>query len=685
MNKPLLIVLCIYVYRIVFTILKLPLKLIKYFSLGFFFTLYCVINAGIGIVVFIGKYCLKGVITCFYLLTIFLRLFIKGFIFISFIVYKFIKYLVFGLIFPIVLIYNGIAAIINKIRLLIVKTKEKNKHKIEVKAKEKQIRLEEKQRIAEKRREEKLHFAEIKRKEKLEKEKKREEATIKKQEEIAERKKKRQTDVYVNENIKIEKKNFATKINDFMVLLAGLPVIIKKFFVSKYENSTFVKNRRNKKDIDRQALLLNFEGDDAKKSDVKIVYQYEAKTPEGKFIKGTFEAFSKVEVHSYLLSEGYEVYKIKTSRLIQLLYGQVSGSSGKVKNKDLIFFLTQLSTYIKAGIPLVEALKILTRQYKKKKYQRIFSAIIYDLTMGDNFSTALEKQGNAFPRLLINMIKASELTGELPEALDDMADYYTETEKTRKQMITAMTYPTIIFVMALAVMTFIMVYVVPNFVNIYANIDGASLPGITVAIMKLSDFLRTNLIWIFVGIIIFLLVFMYLYKNVKMFRTLVQWILMHIPVIGNIIIYNEVTMFTKTFASLLKHNVFITDSMEILNKITNNEIYKMLILDTITNLARGEKISTAFKDQWAFPIPAYEMIVTGEKTGQLAEMMQKVSDYYQELHANLVTRLKTFVEPILIIFLTVGVGIVVLSIVIPMFDIYNSIQITESDSTTLLG
>ena len=167
---------------------------------------------------------------------------------------------------------------------------------------------------------------------------------------------------------------------------------------------------------------------------------------------------------------------------------------------------------------------------------------------------------------------------------------------------------------------------------------------------------------------------MYLYKNVKVFRTLMQWIMMHLPVFGNVIIYNEVTTFTKTFASLLSHNVFITDSMEILNKVTNNEIYKMLILDTITNLAKGEKISESFKDHWAFPVPAYEMLVTGERTGQLPEMMAKVSDYYQDLHRNAVTRIKTFVEPVLIIFLTAIVGIIVLSIVIPMFGLYQSVQ-----------
>ena len=133
-------------------------------------------------------------------------------------------------------------------------------------------------------------------------------------------------------------------------------------------------------------------------------------------------------------------------------------------------------------------------------------------------------------------------------------------------------------------------------------------------------------------------------------------------------------MFSKTFASLLSHNVYITDSMDILNRVTNNEIYKMMILDTVANLARGDKISAAFKDQWAFPVPAYEMIVTGEKTGQLAEMMGKVSTYYQSLHKNTVTRIKALVEPILIIFLTFSVGAILLAVVIPMFNMYGQVQ-----------
>ena len=134
--------------------------------------------------------------------------------------------------------------------------------------------------------------------------------------------------------------------------------------------------------------------------------------------------------------------------------------------------------------------------------------------------------------------------------------------------------------------------------------DASKIPDYTRFIISISRFLEKNIIWLFIGIFVFIIIMRYLYQNVKSFRTIMQWLGMHLPIFGNIIIYNEVTVFTKTFSSLLSHNVFITDSMEILNKITNNEIYKMLILDTITNLARGEKISKAFEGHWAFPIPA---------------------------------------------------------------------------------
>ena len=649
LKKPIYLLPFIYVYKMVNFLFVIFVKLIKYINVGFFIILFVLIDIVVSTFIYFIKFLSLSFLFLSYIFYKFIKYVFLGFIVLSKMVYIFIKYVIFGFLFPFVIIFDFLVKLDKINKRMLEKQQLEQEKKAAAKERNRQIEEENKKRLIENRKKEKEELARKK----------------------EEQKEKRKADIYINENVVIEKKKLSDYLNSFFISIGNIPKKIKNLF----KNNRFVKDAQNKKDINRQALLLDFEGADAEKSEEKVMYKYVAKDPDGKIVKGYFPAYSKVEVHSFLLSEGNEVYSIETNKWIQRLYGNGNTTNHhKIKTRDLIFFCTQLSTYIKAGIPLVEALKILSHQFKKSAYVRIFRTMIYDLTMGDNFSTAMDKQGDAFPRLFINMVKSSEMTGELPEVLDDMSEYFTETDKTRKQMITAMTYPAIIFVLAIAAVVFIMVWVVPQFVQIYEGIDGAKIPDITLFVMATSNFLQKNYLYLIIGLCSLIIIFVYLFKNVKAFKTAIQWILMHMPIFGNVIIYNEVTMFTKTFASLLAHNVFITDSMEILNKITNNEIYKMLILDTITNLAKGEKISLAFKDHWAFPIPAYEMIITGERTGQLAEMMSKVSSYYQELHRNAVTRIKTFIEPALILFLTFTVGGIVLSIVVPMFSVYGTFQ-----------
>ena len=566
----------------------------------------------------------------------------------------------------------------------LARIEEKKRKKLEKKAARARLKLSKKQKKADKpkgikrlterqklKEQAKLAKIETQTKAKLAKEKRKENLLKKK---LEGNKKEKKKNGYKVDSITINKLTFADKMNNFIKNVHEIPKKVEKYFREKWENTSIAKNRKNKLDLNRKALLIEFNDKNIERSNVKIMYEYIVKDKDGKIIKGYADGYSKVEIHSYLLSEGYEVYSIRTNKWIQLLHGSSGTNKVKIKTKDLIFFTTQLSTYLKSGITLIESLKILSRQYKKKKYKKIFKMIIYDLSMGENLSTAMENRGSAFPNLLITMVKSSEMTGELPEVLDDMSDYYTETEKTRKQMITAMMYPSIVFVFAISVLTFIMIYVIPKFVGIYDSMDGVEIPALTKFIMNTSNFVKQNILYLGLGVVLFILLNRFLYKKNKAFRTIVQWSLMHLPVVNNIIIYKEVTMFTKTFSSLLAHNVYITDSMEILSKVTQNEIYRSLIFNTVTNLARGERLSAEFDGHWAFPIPAYEMIVTGERTGQLPEMMSKVSAYYQELHQNSVTRIKTFIEPILIVFLTAMVGVIVLSIVLPMFNMYQSIQ-----------
>lgn len=402
----------------------------------------------------------------------------------------------------------------------------------------------------------------------------------------------------------------------------------------------------------------------------KIRYKYIAYDKAGKQVKGYFDAFRKVDVESFLTSQGLKIAEITPTKISKL--GGFLTFSNEMNYKDLNFLLTQLSTYIKSGIPLADSIKILENQTKNKNKKALFNRISYELNTGANFSEALARQGNVFPKLLINMLKASELTGNLTETLDDMASYYKTADSNRKQIISALTYPSVVLVVSMVVLTFLLMYVVPQFVDIFDQL-GASLPGITVFLIKLSVFVQNNIIKILLVLVALIIIQIAMYKNIKKFRYIVQYVVMHIPVIKDVVIYNEVIMFTKTFSSLIRHDVFITDSIEMLGKVTNNEIYKDIIKEAVTNLSTGAGLSRAFENKWAFPRIAYEMLLTGEKTGRLGPMMENVANYYEEEQRNLVQRLKSLIEPVMIILLAVIVGVILMAIFIPMFSIYNNI------------
>lgn len=397
-------------------------------------------------------------------------------------------------------------------------------------------------------------------------------------------------------------------------------------------------------------------------------YRYTIINGVGKKENGTFDAESENDVRNFLLSQDYQVLEVKERGKFDIDIG-----SNKIGASDLAFSLTQLSTYIKAGIPLADSVKILAKQTRKAGLKKSFNQLVYQLLKGESLSDAMLMQEKVYPKLLVNMVKTAEMTGDLPSILDDMAEYYTSMDQTRKQMKSAMTYPVVVLTIAFAVLIFMLTYLVPQFSSMFAD-NGAEMPALTLAIMGLSDFIKEKWYMIILVIAVVVFVFYQCFTKIQKFKESVQILLMHLPVVKNIIIYNEIANFTKTFASLLNHGVFITDSMEILSKITNNEVYKRIISKCLENLGKGDSVSSAFKGEWAIPVVAYEMIVTGESTGQLGNMMEKVAGHFQMLHKNVIDQMKSLVEPLLICFLAVVVGIILISIIQPMFSIYSQVQ-----------
>lgn len=409
--------------------------------------------------------------------------------------------------------------------------------------------------------------------------------------------------------------------------------------------------------------------EDVKRKNKLNGYSYVVINTMNKKEKGYFDAESEDDVRAFLEGQDYQVLEIKPKSAMDI---DISGPP-KLNPEELSFALTQLSTYIKSGIPLVDSMRILAKQGKKATHKKIYGQVVYELLKGESFSVALARQGKVFPPLLINMVKTAEMTGDLPSILDDMAEYYTSMNQTKKQMKSAMTYPIVVLTIALGVLVFMLVYLVPQFASMFESQD-AKLPAITLIVLGVSDFIQTNWMLLIGGVVAVIFIFRYLFKHVQSFKKAVQIFLMHIPVVSKIIIYNEIANFTKTFASLINHGVFITDSMEILQKITDNEVFKDIINKTLENLSRGEPVSAAFRGEWAIPVVAYEMIVTGENTGQLGLMMEKVSAHFQSMHKSIIDQMKSLMEPLMIVFLAGIVGVILLSIVTPMFSIYSQIE-----------
>lgn len=486
----------------------------------------------------------------------------------------------------------------------------------------------------------------------------------------------RKTKINLNEIAPYEEVNLDT--SEQASTEENTPEVKKKLSLSemlkeKWDNLSINRERKRRMDEQNRKLILEIQKE-KKRSETPVAFKYTAIDPKGKKETNIFIALSKMEVLTYLTNENFKVLSIETSKLINILYGPDSQFQTKMSTKDLVFWLTQLSTYIKSGITLTESMRILSKQLgKKRSKKRLYDSIVYNLTLGESFSTALAKQGKTFPALLISMIKTAEATGELESTLDDMANYYTEVENTRKAMVSALMYPSIISVFSVGVITFILLYVMPKFEGVYKE-AGAELNPFTQFLLDASAFLQLNIIKILLVILLIILILVILYRKVKEFRKFMQEVAMKLPLFGKIIIYKEMNIFAKTFASLLKNNVFITDSINLLYEVTSNEIYREIMLTTINNIARGEKISESFYNQWAVPEVAYYMIVTGESTGELAEMMDKVANYYQVEHKSLVDNLQALLEPIMIIFLAVVVGGIVLAVILPMFKLYDQIK-----------
>jgi type IV pilus assembly protein PilC len=380
----------------------------------------------------------------------------------------------------------------------------------------------------------------------------------------------------------------------------------------------------------------------------------------GREIRSTLDAASEQAAIASLLNRNLLVVSIQEKVGKK---GKTSG--GRVGLQDLVVFTRQLATMIDAGLAMVQSLQALAEQTTNKVMRDVIKDVCTRVEGGDSFSEALQKHPKAFSRLYVCMVAAGERGGLLAEILARLATYLENTARLRKKVKSAMMYPVAVTVIAIGITIFLLVKVVPVFADVYKGF-GQKLPGPTLALINLSNFVKAYLLYILpaVGGLIYGWL---AYIKTPSGRELWDRTRLRLPIFGAIAHKICLARFTRTLGSLIRSGVPILEVLQIVASTVGNVIMEKAVRTSAADIERGEGISVALSKHPVFPSMILRMITAGEQTGKLEQMLERISDFLDDEVETTLSGLTSLIEPLLIVFLGVTVGGIAICMFLPIF------------------
>ena len=343
----------------------------------------------------------------------------------------------------------------------------------------------------------------------------------------------------------------------------------------------------------------------------------------------------------------------------------------RVKFNEVIMFLRQFSVMLKAGIPITDCLNNLRRQKFSVPFRNVLQAINVDVESGVLLSTAFSKHPKVFPRFFVSMVEIGEVSGTLDTVMTDMADYYEKDRKIRRKASTAMIYPTLLICMIFVVVVFLCLFVLPQFEATINQLDG-DVPKITQIVMGISGFVQ-DYIFIIIPIITSLILFIILFFKTNTGRYFKDVLLFNLPIISKVQKNLITARFSKAFVILFKSGMNMIDILDNLKKMLGNEVFARKFDYTIEEVKRGKRIAISIEATGLFPSMLTEMINAGEESGNIEEVLESTSNYFDEQVETSIAKAVATIEPIAIIILGLVVALVVISVIIPMISMMNAI------------
>ena len=409
-------------------------------------------------------------------------------------------------------------------------------------------------------------------------------------------------------------------------------------------------------------------------------FKYIALDKEGRELSGVIEATSEHRARKERAAQGFSVASLADGAAIASDKKATAAKAKKplfgtgVKKENITVFSRQLSTLLKAGLPLLRALEVIGRQEKNPYFKAVVEQLADNVRTGNKFSDGLSQHPKIFDKLYVNMAKAGEAGGVLDVVLDRLSTFQEKALKTTNKVKSAMVYPIVIMGVAVAIVAILMIFVVPQFQKIFTDMlkGNARMPALTQMIIDISDFMKENYILtglIIVGVILFVKIFFKTKIGIRVWDTAA----LKLPKIGDLVMKSTVARFTRTFGTLLASGVPILEALTI----TRGTIKNSLISDALSRVhdrvRDGENLSTPLDQQNIFPTMVTSMVEVGEETGQLPEMLNRIADNYDDEVDNSVGAITSIIEPIMIVFLAVVVGTIVIALFLPIIQIIQNL------------
>ncbi|MDI6744494.1 MAG: type II secretion system F family protein [Thermodesulfovibrionales bacterium] len=401
------------------------------------------------------------------------------------------------------------------------------------------------------------------------------------------------------------------------------------------------------------------------------VFQWSGKTTRGVIESGEITADTKEEVQAQLRRKNITPTLITEKKAGKKLFGGFG--EGRVNDKDIVVFTRQFSTMIDAGLPLVQALDILSTQVENKTLSRVLGEVKENVEAGSTYADALKKHPRVFSELYANMVAAGEAGGILDTILNRLAAYIEKAMKLKKKVKGAMVYPIVVSTVAIAAIAIIMIFVVPTFSKMFAQLGG-TLPLPTLMIISLSKFLAGTGGILVGGAIVGTVVALKQFRRTAKGTHITDRILLKLPIFGALLNKVAVAKFTRTLGTLVSSGVPILEGLEITAKTSGNKVIEYAVMEVRKQVTGGKTLADPLTKAKVFPPMVTHMISVGEATGALDTMLNKIADFYDDEVDAAVNALTSMMEPMLMVFLGGSVGFIVIAMYLPIFKLITLIK-----------